>query len=218
MREPRLVELAAGIFLELRAERRHHVDGGMHRAEILPARAPCPSSPSERAAASTAGCTGPWRDRDTAAGACATAPSGGCDSCSSRSRIWRGRRARMTPHGHAHHRSPHLPRLSSPTPCWDWPYLPSSFSCRNWSASWTLVARHSAPLPRDRQTVSVAHSPACSHSRFPSGVLIGILIGLGGLSSDSELIAMNATGMGLTPPAGSRRRRGRLRPGRHAVA
>ncbi len=29
------------------------------------------------------------------------------------------------------------------------------------------------------------------------GLLVGILIGLGGLSSDSELIAMNATGMGL---------------------
>ena len=59
-----------------------------------------------------------------------------------------------------------------------------------------LVARHSAPLTEILKLFLSAF-PSVLTFTIPMGLLIGILIGLGSLSSDSELIAMNATGMGL---------------------
>src|SRR5882724_6072034 len=59
-----------------------------------------------------------------------------------------------------------------------------------------LVARHSAPLA-DILKLFLSAFPGVLTFTIPMGLLIGILIGLGSLSSDSELIAMNATGMGL---------------------
>jgi LPS export ABC transporter permease LptF/LPS export ABC transporter permease LptG len=59
-----------------------------------------------------------------------------------------------------------------------------------------LVARHSAPLSEIFKLLLSAF-PGVLTFTIPTGLLVGVLIGLGGLSSDSELIAMNATGMGL---------------------
>jgi LPS export ABC transporter permease LptF/LPS export ABC transporter permease LptG len=59
-----------------------------------------------------------------------------------------------------------------------------------------LVARHSAPLTEILKLFLSAF-PSVLTFTIPMGLLIGVLIGLGALSSDSELIAMNATGMGL---------------------
>lgn len=59
-----------------------------------------------------------------------------------------------------------------------------------------LVARHSA-APADIAKLLLSLFPTIFTFTIPMGLLIGILIGLGGLSADSELIAMNASGMGL---------------------
>jgi LPS export ABC transporter permease LptF/LPS export ABC transporter permease LptG len=59
-----------------------------------------------------------------------------------------------------------------------------------------LVARHSAPFS-DISRLLLSAFPGVLTFTIPMGLLIGVLIGLGALSSDSELIAMNATGMGL---------------------
>jgi LPS export ABC transporter permease LptF/LPS export ABC transporter permease LptG len=59
-----------------------------------------------------------------------------------------------------------------------------------------LVARHSAPMSEIGMLLLAAF-PGILTFTIPMSLLIGILIGLGALSSDSELIAMNATGMGL---------------------
>jgi LPS export ABC transporter permease LptF/LPS export ABC transporter permease LptG len=59
-----------------------------------------------------------------------------------------------------------------------------------------LIARHSAPLA-DILKLFLSAFPSVLSFTIPMGLLVGVLIGLGGLSSDSELIAMNATGMGL---------------------
>jgi LPS export ABC transporter permease LptF/LPS export ABC transporter permease LptG len=59
-----------------------------------------------------------------------------------------------------------------------------------------LVARHSA-APADIAKLLLSLFPGVLTFTIPMGLLIGILIGLGGLSADSELIAMNASGMGL---------------------
>ena len=59
-----------------------------------------------------------------------------------------------------------------------------------------LVARHSA-APAEIAWLILCAFPGVLTFTIPMGLLIGILIGLGGLSADSELIAMNALGMGL---------------------
>ncbi len=59
-----------------------------------------------------------------------------------------------------------------------------------------LVARHSASFGLIA-TLLLSTLPQVLTFTIPIGLLIGILIGIGGLSADSELIAMNATGMGL---------------------
>jgi LPS export ABC transporter permease LptF/LPS export ABC transporter permease LptG len=58
-----------------------------------------------------------------------------------------------------------------------------------------LVARHAA-APADIGALLLWALPGVLSFTIPIALLIGILIGLGGLSSDSELIAMNALGMG----------------------
>ncbi len=80
-----------------------------------------------------------------------------------------------------------------------------------------LVARHSAPLPAKSSSCFSPPFPSVLTFTIPMGLLIGILIGLGGLSADSELIAMNATGMGLRRLLDSGRRRGPVRRRHHAV-
>src|ERR1700687_3870239 len=59
-----------------------------------------------------------------------------------------------------------------------------------------LVARRSA-APAEIAKLLLSLFPQVLTFTIPMALLIGILIGLGGLSADSELIAMNATGMGL---------------------
>jgi len=59
-----------------------------------------------------------------------------------------------------------------------------------------LVARHSA-APAEIAELILCAFPGVLTFTIPMGLLIGVLIGLGGLSSDSELIAMNALGMGF---------------------
>jgi LPS export ABC transporter permease LptF/LPS export ABC transporter permease LptG len=59
-----------------------------------------------------------------------------------------------------------------------------------------LIARHSA-APADIANLILYAFPGVLSFTVPIALLIGILIGLGGLSADSELIAMNALGMGL---------------------
>jgi LPS export ABC transporter permease LptF/LPS export ABC transporter permease LptG len=59
-----------------------------------------------------------------------------------------------------------------------------------------LVARHSA-ASRDIFKLFLSAFPSVLTFTIPMALLVGILIGLGALSADSELIAMNATGMGL---------------------
>ena len=59
-----------------------------------------------------------------------------------------------------------------------------------------LIARHSA-APAEIAELILWYFPVVLTFTIPMGLLIGILIGLGGLSADSELIAMNALGMGL---------------------
>src|ERR1700726_2889925 len=79
------------------------------RAEIPPAPEPFPSSPSARAAASTAERTGPWTDRGTAAGAYAIAPSDERGSLAGRLPLPIRERVRMAAALDAPHRPVYLP-------------------------------------------------------------------------------------------------------------
>src|SRR3990172_9086829 len=58
-----------------------------------------------------------------------------------------------------------------------------------------LIARHSA-APGDIALLLLCAFPGVLSFTIPIAVLIGTLIGLRALSADSELIAMNALGMG----------------------
>ncbi|MGH9556261.1 MAG: LptF/LptG family permease, partial [Terriglobales bacterium] len=58
-----------------------------------------------------------------------------------------------------------------------------------------LVVRNSAPLPSVAE-VFFFTLPAALTFTIPMGVLVGILIGLGRMSADSEVTAMRAAGMG----------------------
>jgi LPS export ABC transporter permease LptF/LPS export ABC transporter permease LptG len=59
-----------------------------------------------------------------------------------------------------------------------------------------LVARHAAS-PAEIAKLVLCAFPGVLTFTIPIGLLIGILIGLGALSADSELIAMNALGLGF---------------------
>jgi LPS export ABC transporter permease LptF/LPS export ABC transporter permease LptG len=59
-----------------------------------------------------------------------------------------------------------------------------------------LVARHAAS-PAEIGKLVLCAFPGVLTFTIPIALLVGILIGLGALSADSELIAMNALGMGL---------------------
>jgi len=59
-----------------------------------------------------------------------------------------------------------------------------------------VVARHSGD-PMQIALLFLSAFPRVLTFSVPIGVLVGVLIGLGRMSADSELIAMNAAGMGL---------------------
>ncbi|HEV3254648.1 MAG TPA: LptF/LptG family permease [Candidatus Acidoferrales bacterium] len=59
-----------------------------------------------------------------------------------------------------------------------------------------LVVRHSGST-RDTLLLFACPLPGMLAFTLPMGVLIGVLIGLGRLSADSEVVAMNALGIGL---------------------
>src|SRR5262249_42655717 len=59
-----------------------------------------------------------------------------------------------------------------------------------------LVVRNSAPLPSIAQTFFFI-MPVALTITIPSGVLVGILIGLSRLAADSEVTAMRASGIGV---------------------
>ncbi len=59
-----------------------------------------------------------------------------------------------------------------------------------------LVVRHSVS-PRDMAVLFLATFPGVFTFTLPIAVLVGVLIGLGRMSADSELIALNAVGIGL---------------------
>ena len=59
-----------------------------------------------------------------------------------------------------------------------------------------VVARHSGDAHQIALLFLSAFPRVLTFS-VPIGVLVGVLIGLGRMSADSELIAMNAAGMGL---------------------
>src|SRR5690242_7857884 len=59
-----------------------------------------------------------------------------------------------------------------------------------------VVARHSGDA-RQIALLFLSAFPRVLTFSVPIGVLVGVLIGLGRMSADSELIAMNAAGMGL---------------------
>jgi lipopolysaccharide export system permease protein len=59
-----------------------------------------------------------------------------------------------------------------------------------------VVARHSGDA-RQIALLFLSAFPRVLTFSLPIGVLVGVLIGLGRMSADSELIAMNAAGMGL---------------------
>jgi len=59
-----------------------------------------------------------------------------------------------------------------------------------------LLVRHSGS-PREVATLFLCVFPEVLEFTLPIAVLVGVLIGLGRMSADSELIAMNALGMGL---------------------
>src|ERR1700679_482243 len=60
----------------------------------------------------------------------------------------------------------------------------------------TIVVRHSASASR-LGLLFLCVFPYVLTFTLPIAVLVGVLIGLGRMSADSELIAMNALGMGL---------------------
>src|SRR5437667_1719516 len=59
-----------------------------------------------------------------------------------------------------------------------------------------LVVRNSAPLPSVAEIFFFTVPVALTYT-IPSGVLIGILIGLSRLAADSEITAMRASGLGV---------------------
>src|SRR5580704_14894737 len=59
-----------------------------------------------------------------------------------------------------------------------------------------LVVRNSAPLPSIAEIFFFTVPVALTYT-IPMGVLVGILIGLGRLSADSEITAMRASGLGV---------------------
>jgi LPS export ABC transporter permease LptG/LPS export ABC transporter permease LptF len=59
-----------------------------------------------------------------------------------------------------------------------------------------LVVRNSAPLPSVAQVFFLTIPVALTYT-IPSGVLVGILIGLSRLAADSEITAMRASGIGV---------------------
>ena len=60
-----------------------------------------------------------------------------------------------------------------------------------------LVVRHSGATAARSLELFLCTFPGVLTFTLPIAVLVGVLIGLGRLSADSELIAMNALGMGL---------------------
>src|SRR5947209_20234224 len=59
-----------------------------------------------------------------------------------------------------------------------------------------LVVRNSAPLPSVAQVFFFTVPVALTYT-IPMGVLVGILIGLSRLSTDSEITAMRSSGIGV---------------------
>src|SRR5438270_2074376 len=60
-----------------------------------------------------------------------------------------------------------------------------------------LVVRNSAPIPSVAELFFLT-LPAALTVTIPMGVLVGILIGLSRLASDSEITAMRAAGVGVS--------------------
>ena len=80
-----------------------------------------------------------------------------------------------------------------------------------------LVVRHSGATGAIAE-LFLCTFPGVLTFTLPIAVLCGVLIGLGRMSADSELIAMNARGNRAAPAARADRRDRAARPGADAVA
>ena len=96
----------------------------------------------------------------------------------------------------AHHRSLYLPRSPLPRVAGFGRLHVRIFR----AATGAVDGPGGAPFRRESATIAelfLCTFPGVLTFTLPIAVLVGVLIGLGRMSADSELIAMNAVGMGL---------------------
>ena len=204
-REPGLIEFSAGVLLKLRGQRRNHVEGGVHSGKFFEHANHAPVILQ---------CMQARPRQDVAAGGGiailrlvhvpkitrwirvmrASAPESARDG-----------HARMTSClGDAHHRSLYFPRSSLPRVAGAGRLHFRLFRSAARADDGSIVRG----IPARASEIAVAFPerlPSVLSFSLPIAVLVGVLIGLGRMSADSELIAMNALGMGVAAPAGAYR-------------
>src|SRR5580693_8192104 len=175
------------------------------RPEIPPALSPCPSSLSGRADASTAACSAQTRGRDTAAGACARLKpdllgptSYPPHPCEQKSQLARTPGTSMLESASAIMRllDKYIGREVGSHAILGLAVFTFVFFVPQLVRLMDLVVRHSGGVFTVALIFLCSLTPVLAFT-IPMAVLVGVLIGLGRLSADSEIVALHASGISL---------------------
>src|SRR5580693_127694 len=175
------------------------------RPEIPPALSPCPSSLSGRADASTAACSAQTRGRDTAAGACARLKpdllgptSYPPHPCEQKSQLARTPGTSMLESASAIMRllDKYIGREVGSHAILGLAVFTFVFFVPQLVRLMDLVVRHSGGVFTVALIFLCSLTPVLAFT-IPMAVLVGVLIGLGRLSADSEIVALHAAGISL---------------------
>src|SRR5580693_3896591 len=175
------------------------------RPEIPPALSPCPSSLSGRADASTAACSAQTRGRDTAAGACARLKpdllgptSYPPHPCEQKSQLARTPGTSMLESASAIMRllDKYIGREVGSHAILGLAVFTFVFFVPQLVRLMDLIVRHSGGIGMVLLIFLCSLIPVLAFT-IPMAVLVGVLIGLGRLSADSEIVALHASGISL---------------------
>src|SRR5580700_1242302 len=175
------------------------------RPEIPPALSPCPSSLSGRADASTAACSAQTRGRDTAAGACARLKpdllgptSYPPHPCEQKTQLARTSGTSMLESASAIMRllDKYIGREVGSHAILGLAVFTFVFFVPQLVRLMDLVVRHSGGVFTVALIFLCSLTPVLAFT-IPMAVLVGVLIGLGRLSADSEIVALHASGISL---------------------
>src|SRR5580700_10670173 len=175
------------------------------RPEIPPALSPCPSSLSGRADASTAACSAQTRGRDTAAGACArlkpdllgptSYPPHPCEQKTQLGRTL-GTSMLESPSAIMRLLDKYIGREVGSHAILGLAVFTFVFFVPQLVRLMDLVVRHSGGVFTVALIFLCSLTPVLAFT-IPMAVLVGVLIGLGRLSADSEIVAIHACGISL---------------------